>query len=107
MSRFQSIEDIRTFCGSVADLAAALGDEWVSRMLWDALARGNTQPPTERLGETLIGFEAALEVMDERYPSDVIAEIREAIGLGRDAIRRPNGPWPDSGVFRSSAGKTL
>lgn len=59
MSRFQTIEDVRTFCRSVAQLAVALGDEEIGLMLRKALAAGDTSSPTERLGETILGLEAA------------------------------------------------
>ena len=94
MGRFQTIEDVRIFCDSVAQLAIDLGDEKVGLMLREALAAGNTQSPTERLGETILGLAAARAVMDARYPADVLAELDEAVTLGREAIRRANGPWP-------------
>ena len=68
MSRFQTIEDVRTFCRSVAQLAIDLGDEEIGLMLRKALAAGDTSSPTERLGETILGLEAARKFMDDRYP---------------------------------------
>ena len=94
MSRFQTVEDVRAFCISVANLAAELGDGKMSLMLWDALAVGNTQSPTERLWYTIVGLAAAAEVMDDRYSNDLIAEINEAVALGREWIRRAERPWP-------------
>lgn len=95
MTRFQTTEDVRNFCSSVASLAAELGDESMELMLQEALAVGNTSSPTERLWYTIVGLAAAVEVMDDRYPDDLIAEIREAIDLGREWIRRANSgqPW--------------
>ena len=46
MSRFQTIEDIRTFCRSLAKLASDMGDEKVSLILLKALAVGDTTMPT-------------------------------------------------------------
>ena len=57
------------------------------------LAVGNTQSPTERLWYTIVGLAAAVEVMDDRYSDDLIAEINEAVELGREWITRANGPW--------------
>ena len=93
MSRFRTVEDVRAFCISVANVAAELGDEKLSLMLGDALAVGNTQSPTERLWYTIVGLAAAVEVMDDRYSDDLIAEINEAVELGREWITRANGPW--------------
>ena len=91
-SRLRTVEDVRAFCISVANVAAELGDEKLSLMLWDALAVGNTQSPTERLWYSIVGLGAAVEVMDDRYSPDLIAEINEAVALGREWIRQANGP---------------
>ena len=90
MSRFQTIEDVRTFCRSLAKLASDMGDEKVSLILLKALAVGDTTMPTERLGESILGLEAARKIMDERYPPAVIDEVNEAIDLGREGLRRAN-----------------
>ena len=90
MTRFQSIEDVRTFCRSLAKLASDMGDEKVSLILLKALAAGDTNMPTERLGESILGLEGARKIMDERYPQAVIDEVNEAIDLGREGLRRAN-----------------
>jgi hypothetical protein len=65
MSRFHSIEDIRIFCRSLAKLALDMDDDRVCLIPLEALAAGDTNMPTERLGEAILGLEAARRKMGE------------------------------------------
>ena len=49
--------------------------------------------PTERLWYSIVGLGAAVEMMNDRYAADLMAEISEAVALGREWLRKANGPW--------------
>jgi hypothetical protein len=87
---FSTVDDIVTFAFSLMLLAAKINDGKVRLILEEALAAGDTSSPTERLGETLIGLSAALELMGDDYPSDIVAGAREALEVGWKAIRKAN-----------------
>jgi len=72
--------------------AKDIGDDKLSSTLEKELLASNTSSPTERLWGSIIGLDAVLAVMDERYSETVTNEAKEAIGQGREWIRRANGP---------------
>jgi len=90
MGRFQSIADVHAFASSIMQLAADRNDETVRLILHNALQKASSSSPTEVLGETLFGLSAALEVMGDDYPSDIVAGAREVLEVGWEAIRKAN-----------------
>lgn len=88
MKRFETNEDIYVFARSLAYQARQAGDERTASVLEDALQAGFTA--SELLGELRLAFTFARGHIDDRYASDTVEQLDEAIRGIELAFKKAN-----------------